>query len=132
MSTPEQQTTAPLIVLGDLLKSEADRNSRLALNVAKGVRIGQLVEYAPRKQYLIALSDETDGKVLIQPHNCVIDLAPLADTLATELTDAGLNLADWMAQGDAYGIKYIGQEYLGSKHVATDPLPDADDEEKLD
>lgn len=90
-----------IITIGDILKSEADFNSRVAITAPAGTQIGHLVDYTPRNQKLVALSNEEHGQVLVQPHNCVIDLTYVtlgsvtADTLVTE--------------GDAHGIKYITQ-----------------------
>lgn len=96
-----------LITLGDLLKSEADHMSRIAID-ADNIKIGQLVQHPTRKKYLVALSDSEHGKVLVQPHNCTInlDFVAEADLKAQSLT------ADKLAkEGDEYGIKYIGTPY---------------------
>lgn len=113
----------PNVTIGDLLKSEADRLSRVAITAPEGTKIGQPVLFEPRGQYLIALSDEVNGEVLAQPHNCVMYLNSVdpnavalikvnvvdpegaeGETIETALT------ADMLkTQGDTYGIKYIGE-----------------------
>lgn len=109
---------AKLLTIGDLLKSEADVNSRIAIPAPVGTKIGQLVKYGVRDQYLVALSDEEHGKVLVQPHNCVIDLdnVALADITALHGDTDGLVplTADTLIrEGDTHGIKFIGTPYSG-------------------
>lgn len=88
-----------LIRQGDILKSEADRLSRIEIPAPTGTKMGDLVEYKLRKQKLVALSDEQHGKVLVQPHNCVINL---------DFVNLGSEKAETLIkQGDAFGIKYI-------------------------
>lgn len=112
--------------IGDLLKSEADPQSREAISVTGDIKCGQPVLYPKRNQYLIALSDSENGKVLVQPHNCVIFADNIdADALSAiqisretgvNKEDAGnsethaLTLADLVAQGDKYGITYISNK----------------------
>lgn len=96
-----------LIVIGDILKSEADLKTRISLPAPKGTKIGSLVKYELRQQYLIALSDEVHGKVLVQPHNCVINLDKIQ--LPAKIDEQPFNAQEWVKQGDAYGIQYIGE-----------------------
>lgn len=101
------------ITIGELLKSEADPLSRIAIPAPKGTKIAQLVKYEARKRYLVALSDEKDGQVLVQPHNCVInlDIVNEADITSKQTGDEGntpLTVDLLKKEGDVYGIKYIG------------------------
>ncbi len=98
------------LTIGDILKSEADWHSREAIPATTGTKIGQLVEHPLRKEPLVALSDEINGKVLVQPHNCVIFL----DNIDTASLGAyvGSNgehviLETLIAQGDKHGIQYV-------------------------
>lgn len=101
-----------LIVLGDILKSEADPNSRMVISAPTGTKMGDLVDYDVRKKKLVALSDEHHGKVLVQPHNCVINL---------DFVNLGSVKAETLIKdGDAYGIKYIAPNAGKPK---TDPSP---------
>jgi len=79
--------------MGDLLKGEALTLSRVAVAAEKGTKAGQLVKYAPRGEshYLIALTDEVNGEVVVQPWNCVIDLAAVnkADITAAKIKPKG-------------------------------------------
>lgn len=105
-------TTPKLIRRGDLLKAEADRNSRIVIS-ADNIKIGQLVQHPERKQYLVALSDSERGKVLVQPHNCTINLDFVAETDITSKQNGSkaLTLDELKKQGDSFGIKYIGTPY---------------------
>lgn len=105
-----------ILTIGDLLKSEADSQSREAIPSNTGVKIGQLILHPKRKKYLVALSDEENGKVLVQPHNCVIFLDNVAETAITEKMtgdggDTPLTVEAFIQEGDVYGIKYIGTPY---------------------
>lgn len=101
------------LTIGDILKSEADPNNRIAIPAPVGTKTGQLVKYAERKEYLIALSDETNGEVLVQPHNCVMFLggilqADIDAVFSDEANTIPLTAATLRTQGDLYGIKYVG------------------------
>lgn len=103
----------PDLTIGDILKSEADPNNRIAIPAPVGTKTGQPVKYAARDEYLLALTDEVNGEVLVQPHNCVMYLAPILqadiDAVFTdELGEVPLTTAELIAQGDTHGIKYIG------------------------
>lgn len=103
----------PELTIGDILKSEADPNSRIAIPAPVDTKTGQLVKYEPRDEYLIALTDEVNGEVLVQPWNCVMNLAPIMqadiDAVFTDEEDlVPLTTAELITQGDAHGIKYIG------------------------
>lgn len=103
----------PDLTIGDILKSEADPNNRISIPAPAGTKTGQPVKYAARNEYLLALTDEVNGEVLVQPHNCVMNLAPIMqadiDAVFTdELGEVPLTTADLITQGDTHGIKYIG------------------------
>lgn len=103
------------LTIGDLLKSEADPNSRISIDVDSDVKIGQFVDHPTRKEPLVALSNTENGKVLVQPHNCVIFLDNIAEEAITGHTfgddSTPLTLELLRAQGDKHGIKYIGTPY---------------------
>lgn len=75
-------------------------------------------KYAPRgdSHYLIALTDEVNGEVVVQPWNCVIDLTAVnkADITAAKIkpkgggADVALTVVELKSMGDPYGIAYIG------------------------
>lgn len=101
------------VTIGDILKSEADSSNRIAIPAADGSKTGQLVKYTERNEYLFALTDETNGEVLVQPHNCTVFLGSIAqaniDAVFTdEAEEVPLTVATLKTQGDLYGIKYIG------------------------
>ncbi|MGP4950710.1 hypothetical protein ACTXGO_00855 [Psychrobacter sp. T6-1] len=101
------------VTIGDILKSEADFNNRIAIPAAAGTKTGALVKYNERNEYLFALTDETNGEVLVQPHNCTIFLGsiPQANIDAITTDEDGLvtlTVENLVKQGDLYGIKYVG------------------------
>lgn len=97
-------TQTKLITLGDILKSEADRLSRETIK-ADNIKIGQLVQHPIRKKPLVALSNSEHGKVLVQPHNCVINLDFVKEA---DIKAVATSVDAFIKQGDEYGIKYIG------------------------
>lgn len=108
--------TTPLIITqGDLLKAEADRMSRIFIK-ADNVKIGQLIQHPTRKKYLVALSDSEHGKVLVQPHNCTINLDFVSDA---DLKAVSLTAEKIAKEGDEYGIKYIGTPYTTTPQAET-------------
>lgn len=108
----QTQTKPRLIRQGDILKSEADRLTRIEIPAPPNTKMGDLVDYDVRKKKLVALSDEQNGKVLVQPHNCVINL---------DFVNLGSVKAETLIKdGDAYGIKYIAPNAGKPK---TDPPP---------
>ena len=101
------------VTIGDILKSEADPSNRIAIPAVDGTKTGQLVKYPERNEYLFALTDETNGEVLVQPHNCTVFLGSIPQAnIDAVFTDADslvpLTVATLKTQGDLYGIKYIG------------------------
>lgn len=94
------------LTLGDLLKSEADTGSREVIKSEAGVKIGQLIQHPIRKKYLVALSNEEHGQVLVQPRNCTIfyDNVDKDDVKAKKMT-----LDKLIKEGDEFGIKFIGE-----------------------
>lgn len=110
-----------LIVIGDILKSEADLKTRISLPAPKGTKIGHVVKFTKRNQYLIALSDEVHGQVLVQPHNCVMDLSKI--TLPSDVLQA-----DLQEQGDTYGIQYQGTAKQGKYKASEQTLTVVADE----
>ena len=109
MSDPK--TTAETLgrVVGDFLKWEATPLTRAKVAAAKGTKAGTFVDYAPRAgKKLLALTDEQDGIVIVQPHNCIIDLTLIAAAAVKAAASAGGNLDGLKADGDPYGIVYTG------------------------
>lgn len=85
--------------IGDILKYEATALTRVKVAAEKGTKAGTWVNFALRGDKLAALTDEADGHVVVQPHNCIIDLSHCAKPDNTDET---------MKNGDRYGIRYIG------------------------
>lgn len=100
MTQSQTKPKSDLVVLGDILKSELSPLYRTEAPAPTGTKMGDLVMYPMRGQKLVALTDEQYGKVLVQPHNCIINL----DFVNVGDDDVG----QLILQGDVYGIKYIG------------------------
>lgn len=94
-------------ILGALLLYEQTPETRTLVAAPVGTKAGQFVDYLPREgKKLVALSDEQNGKVVVQPFNCVInaellDLDEARAAASTEGTFEGLQ-----KDGDPYGIMY--------------------------
>lgn len=86
---------------GEILHYEATSMTRELVPASSGLKAGQLVEFPLRGKKLVALTDEVDGKVQVQPHNCVIYLN---HTPTSEIDD----LETFKKEGDAHGIVYRG------------------------
>lgn len=89
------------VLMADILKQEGTRLTRTTAPAAAGTKIGTPVLFPLRNQKLIALSNEADGVVIVQPHNAVVDLT------FTQAADIG-DLDAFIKEGDAHGIVYIG------------------------
>ena len=98
--------------IGDILKYEATPMTRASIAAPVGTKAGAAVTYAPRNKVLIALTDESDGTVIVQPHNCVIDLslsssAQLAAAFGESVEETAV--AQMLFEGgDPFGIVYTG------------------------
>lgn len=90
------------------IKWEATPLTRVAVAATAGTKAGAFVDYAPRGKKLLALTDEQDGVVLVQPHNCIIDLSLVAESAVNAAASEGGNLAGLQKDGDPYGIVYQG------------------------
>ena len=106
MSKVKTEVLGP--VISDFLKYEATPQTRVAVAADAGTKSGRFVEYPRRGKKLVALTDETDGKVVVQPLNCIIDLSKVADADIKTAT-TGKTLDELKKEGDAYGIVYQGK-----------------------
>ncbi|MFV2030513.1 oxaloacetate decarboxylase alpha chain [Neisseria sp. S1] len=111
MSNEKMKTTGETLgrVTGDYLKWEATPLTREAVAAPEKTKIGTFVDYPLREgKKLLALTDEQDGKVIVQPHNCIIDLSLVATTAVNAAASTGGNLEGLKKDGDPYGIVYQG------------------------
>lgn len=97
--------------IGDILKWEASHMTRVAVAALAGTKAGALVGFPLRNhEPLVALTDEADGTVVVQPHNCVIDLslvsAAAIDRALGGTAEAPQTVHDLAVAGDNYGIVY--------------------------
>lgn len=99
---------------GDILKYEATQLTRVKVKAAEGTKAGSWVDFSLRGAKLVALTDEQDGYVLVQPHNCIIDLKYCAKPK---------NLDEILQQGDRCGIRYFGVPTAQGQSPAVSPKP---------
>ena len=95
-------------VISDFLNYEATPQTGVAVAADAGTKAGKFVEYPLRGKRLVALTDETDGTVVVQPLNCIMDLSKVADADIKTAT-TGKTLDALKKEGDAYGIVYQGK-----------------------
>lgn len=93
--------TMPL-PLSAYLKWENTHHTRQMVDAPKGTKMGEFVDYAPYGSKLLALSDEKDGKVMVQPKNCVIEYSNLTEQAIAKAGD----MKGIIAAGSAHGIMY--------------------------
>ena len=102
--TYQAKTTTETLSLtaSAFLKYEATPATRAQVPATKGTKLGQLVQYALANNVrFVALTDEKDGKVMIQPLNCVMDTRHIA---TEEITQAGgyeILVKAWLTYGVA-------------------------------
>lgn len=83
--------------LGAYLKWENSPHTRQVIDAPAGTKMGEFVDYAPYGSKLLALSDEQNGKVMVQPQDCIIEYTNLsADAIAKAgdfqaIVNAGVN-----------------------------------------
>ncbi|UOO89597.1 oxaloacetate decarboxylase alpha chain [Vitreoscilla massiliensis] len=110
MSKSNPATLGPTI--SDFLKWDASRLTRTTVPAAIGTKAGALVEFPLREMPLVALTDESDGQVVVQPHSCIIDLSLVSEAaISTALggtEELPKTVEDLAKQGDAFGIIYQG------------------------
>lgn len=92
--------------LSDFLKYEATPQTRVSVAAPVGTKAGKFVDFPLRGKKLLALTDEEDGKVIIQPYNCIVDLSAVA-TEDVKAATATKTLDALKKEGDAYGIVYL-------------------------
>lgn len=104
------------IGMSDILKYEATQLTRVKVKAAEGAKAGSWVDFSLRGAKLVALTDEQDGYVIVQPHNCIIDLKYCAKTK---------NLDEILQQSDRCGIRYFGVPTAQGQSPAVSPKPAA-------
>ncbi len=110
MSKSNPATLGPSI--SDFLKWESTPLTRTTVPAAIGTKAGAFVLYPLRDVALIALTDESDGKVVIQPHNCIMDLSLISEDAietAYQTTEDETATVQTMSKLlDPYGIVFVG------------------------
>lgn len=108
MSKAKTEILGP--VISDFLKYEATPLTRVAIAAPQGTKAGTFVSWAFRGNLkLLALTDEADGKVIVQPYNCIINLDRCSDDEIRGGTSKtrGNVIEHLNKDGDLYGIVYI-------------------------
>lgn len=73
--------------LSAYLKWENTAHTRQVVEAPKGTKMGEFVDYAPYGSKLLALSDEKDGKVMVQTKDCVIEYSNLSEKAIAQVDD---------------------------------------------
>ena len=115
MSKAKTEILGP--VVSDFLKYEATPQTRVAIAASQGTKAGTFVSWAFRGSLkLLALTDEADGKVIVQPRNCIINLDRCSDDAIR--AGASKSSSDVIEQlnkdGDSYGIVYFVNRTVSS------------------
>lgn len=108
MSKAKTEILGPSI--SDFLEYEATPFTRVAIAASQGTKAGTFVNFPLRSELkLLALTDEADGKVIVQPHNCIINLNQCSDDAirAGASKSSGNVFEQLNKDGDPYGIVYI-------------------------
>lgn len=108
MSKAKTEILGP--VISDFLKYEATPLTRVAVAADAGTKAGSFVTYPLRNKKLVALTDEADGKVIVQPFNCIIECKDIIVQAKAAFSGDG----DMKKEGDAYGIVYVNLPKFGA------------------
>ena len=98
--------------IGEILKSEADPNSRELIAVAHEVEVG---DFVVANGFSIALSRNVNGKVLYQKQNCVYDLSLIDEEFVAAcaarqnrtVENIKSKYAEWKSEWKNRGIRVI-------------------------
>lgn len=113
MSKAKTEILGPAI--SDFLKYEATPLTRVAIDASQGTKAGTFVSCTFRNGgKLLALTDEADGKVIVQPHNCIINLNQCSDdAIRAGASKSSVNVIEQLNKdGDPYGIVYILNRFV--------------------
>lgn len=108
MSKVKTEILGPSI--SDFLKYEATPFTRVAIAASQGTKAGTFVSWTFRNGgKLLALTDETDGKVIVQPRNCIINLNQCSDdAIRAGMSTSSSDVIERLNKdGDPYGIVYV-------------------------
>jgi len=115
MSKAKTEILGP--VVSDFLKYEATPLTRVAIDAPQGTKAGTFVNWTFRNGgKLLALTDEADGKVIVQPHNCIINLNQCSDAeIRAGASKSSSNVIEQLNKdGDPYGIVYFVNRAVNS------------------
>lgn len=115
MSKVKTEILGPAI--SDFLKYEATPLTRVKIDAMQGAKAGTFVNWPFRDGFkLLALTDEVDGKVIVQPHNCIINLNQCSDAeIRAGASKSSSNVIEQLNKdGDPYGIVYFVNRAVNS------------------
>lgn len=113
MSKVKTEILGPAI--SDFLKYEATPLTRVAIDASPGTKAGTFVSWTFRNGgKLLALTDEANGKVIVQPRNCIINLNQCSDdVIRGGASKTGANVIEQLNKdGDPYGIVYVLNRFV--------------------
>lgn len=113
MSKAKTEILGPAI--SDFLKYEATPLTRVKIDASQGTKAGTFVNWPFRDGVkLLALTDEADGKVIVQPHNCIINLDRCSDSvIRAGASKSSSNVIEQLNKdGDPYGIVYVLNRFV--------------------
>ena len=116
MSKAKTEILGPAI--SDFLKYEATPLTRVKIDASQGTKAGTFVNWNFRGSLkLLALTDEADGKVIVQPHNCIINLNQCSDAaIRAGASKSSSNVIEQLNKdGDPYGIVYFVNRKVNSR-----------------
>lgn len=118
-----QAETLPLTA-DAFLKWEATPLTRVSIPAPKGTKTGQLV-MSPWGSgiWFIALGDEKDGKVVVQPQMCAMDLQYVSDEEIAKAGGVEILITSWLG----FGVGVVGtdkryQAYLSELAARNAPV----------
>ena len=115
MSKVKTEILGPAI--SDFLKYEATPLTRVKIDAPQGTKAGTFVNWPFRDGVkLLALTDEVDGKIIVQPHNCIINLDRCSDgEIRGGASKSSSNVIEQLNKdGDPYGIVYFVNRTVNS------------------
>lgn len=113
--------------LSAYLKWENTPHTRQTIAAPKGTKMGEFVDYAPYGTKLLALSDEHDGKVMVQPKDCIIEYGNLSEKAIAQvdnwqtLVNTAVNYGIVYRNAPVQAVNALSQPLAPVEPGASDP-----------